>query len=174
MLAAMNVRWLRRGVLVMSLVVVLPALAQASSPPIKNGYYAGLVGVRTVDVEFHVRGHVSIPNLSLTCAPADPSLTTDTSYANIAIVAPALRIQGGRISYHGPAKVTLAYAGAPKIADSTLNISGSHVNGPVHHYTYQGQHLVETTAWKGTASSPACATPPHGDAFTLFGPVPGE
>jgi hypothetical protein len=108
------------------------------------------------------------------CLPADPSLTQNASYANIAILAPALRIQGGRISYHGPAKVTLDYFGAPKIAVTTLSISGRHVNGPVHHYSFEGKRLKETTAWKGTATSPACTKLPRSGAFTLFGPVPGE
>jgi hypothetical protein len=44
----------------------------------------------------------------------------------------------------------------------------------VHHYTFEGKHLKETTAFKGTASSPACTKLPHGGQFTLFGPVPGE
>lgn len=36
------------------------------------------------------------------------------------------------------------------------------------------QHLQETTAFKGTASSPACTKLPRGGKFTLFGPASGE
>ncbi len=156
------------------LVVALPAFADASAPPIKTGFYSSLLGVSSSDVEFHVRPGETIPHLSLGCMPADPSLTRSTSYANIAVVAPKLQIRNGRISYHGPAKVTLDYLGAPKIAETTLNLTGHHVNGPVRHYTFQGEHLQQTTAWKGTATSPACAQLPRGGGFTLFGPVPGE
>lgn len=47
------------------------------------------------------------------------------------MIAPKLRIRNGRISYCGPAKVTLDYLGAPEISETTLNLSGYHVNGPV-------------------------------------------
>jgi hypothetical protein len=156
------------------LAVTLPALADARAQPIKNGFYSSLTGVRSSDVEFHVRSGETIPHLSLGCLAADPSLTQNTSSAGIAVIAPKLRIRNGRFSYHGPAKVTLDFAGAPKIAETTLNISGQHVNGPVHHYTFEGKHLHETTAWKGAATSPACTKLPRGGGFTLFGPVPGE
>lgn len=156
------------------LMLALPAMTGARTQPIKNGFYSSLNGVPSSDVEFHVRGHDAIPHLSLGCAPSDQSLTQNASYANIAVLAPPLRIRNGRISYHGPAKVTLDYLGAPKIAETTLTLSGDHVNGPVHHYTYQGRHLQETTAWKGTANSPACTGLPRHGGFTLFGPVPGE
>jgi len=53
-------------------------------------------------------------------------------------------------------------------------LSGFHVDGPVHHYTFGGHHLHETTAWKGMATSPACTALPRRGAFTLFGPVAGE
>jgi hypothetical protein len=156
------------------LAIALPALADAGAQPIKTGFYSSLTGVPSSDVEFHVRAGEAVPHLSLGCMPADPSLTLETSYANIAVIAPKLRIRDGRISYHGPAKVTLDYAGAPKIAVTTLNLTGHHVNGPVHHYTFEGKHLQQTTAWKGTATSPACTNLPRGGGFTLFGPVPGE
>jgi hypothetical protein len=161
------------GVLI-GVAVTVPALAGARAQPIKNGFYSSLTGVRSSDVEFHVRSGKTIPNLSLGCSPADPSLTQNTSSANIAVYAPKLRIRNGRISYHGPAKVTLDYAGAPKIAETTLNLSGAHVNGPVHHYSFEGKRLQETTAWKGSATSPACTKLPRNGGFTLFGPVPGE
>jgi hypothetical protein len=154
--------------------VVLPALADASAQPVKNGFYSSLTGVPSSDIEFHVHSGGAIPHLSLGCMPADPSLTQNTSYAGIAVIAPKLRIRNGRISYRGPAKVTLDYLGAPKIAETTLNLSGYHVNGPVHHYTFEGKRLQQTTAWKGTATSPACTQLPRGGGFTLFGPVPGE
>jgi hypothetical protein len=32
----------------------------------------------------------------------------------------------------------------------------------------------QTTAWKGTATSPACTKLPRGGGFTLFGPIAGE
>lgn len=154
--------------------VTLPVLADARAQPVKNGFYSSLTGVPSSDVEFHVRSGETIPRLSLGCLPADPSLTQNTSYAGIAVIAPKLRVQNGRISYHGPAKVTLDYLGAPKIAETTLNLSGDHVNGPVHHYSFEGKRLQETTAWKGTATSPACTKLPRNGGFTLFGPVPGE
>jgi hypothetical protein len=156
------------------LAITLPALADARAQPIKNGFYSSLTGVRSSDVEFHVRSGAAIPHLSLGCLPADPSLTQNTSSAGIAVIAPKLRIQNGRISYHGPAKVTLDFAGAPKIAETTLNINGHHVNGPVRHYTFEGKRLHQTTAWKGTATSPACTKLPRGGGFTLFGPIAGE
>ena len=155
------------------LAVTLPSLAGASAPPVKNGYYASLAGVPSSDIEFSVRSG-SIPHLSLGCSPADPSLTENTAVAGIAVYAPKLRIVNGRFSYHGPAKVTLDAAGEPKISETTLDITAYHVNGPVHHYTYQGQPLHQTTAWKGTATSPACTKLPRHGAFTLFGPIAGE
>ena len=165
----------RVGVIALiSLAIALPALADASARPIKTGFYSSLTGVPSSDVEFHVRSGETIPHLSLGCAPADPSLTQNTSYAGIAVIAPKLRIRNGRISYHGPAKVTLDYLGAPEIAETTLNLIGHHVNGPVHHYTFEGKRLQQTTAWKGTATSPACTKLPRAGGFTLFGPVPGE
>jgi hypothetical protein len=161
-------------VALMGLAATLPALADARAQPVKNGFYSSLSGVASSDVEFHVRAGETIPLLSLGCTPADPSLTQNTSYAGIAVLAPKLRIQNGRISYHGAAEVTLDYLGAPKLAETTLSLSGLHVNGPVHHYTFEGKRLQETTAWKGTATSPACTKLPRGGGFTLFGPVPGE
>lgn len=93
---------------------------------------------------------------------------------NIAVHAPALTLsKAGRFSYSGPADVTEDFGGAPKIGTTTLSISGYHVNGPVRHYTFEGRRLQQTTAFKGTVSSPACA-PSSASRFTLFGPVPGE
>jgi hypothetical protein len=158
----------------MGLAVTVPVLANAGTQPVKNGFYSSLGGVPSSDVEFHVRAGDTIPSLSVGCLAADPSLTQNTSYASIAVIAPKLRIRNGRISYHGPAKVSLDYLGAPKLAETTLNLSGSHVNGPVHHYSFEGRRLQETTAWKGTATSPACTKLPRNGGFTLFGPVPGE
>jgi hypothetical protein len=92
----------------------------------------------------------------------------------IAVHAPALKLtNAGRFSYNGAAEVTEDFAGAPKIGMTTLTISGYHVNGPVRHYTFEGRRLQQTTAFKGTASSPACA-PASATKFTLFGPIPGE
>lgn len=85
--------------------------------------------------------------------------------------APVLALtSAGRFSYNGTAEVTEDFAGAPKIGTTTLTMSGYHVNGPVRHYTFEGR---QTTAFKGTASSPACV-PPSALKFTLFGPIPGE
>ena len=161
------------AVVAVSAAFALPGIAAARShPKVRDGYYASLVGVASADVEFHVHGRGNIPDLSLGCAPATPSASATT--VNIAVHAPVLALtSAGRFSYSGSAEVTEDYAGAPKIGTTTLTISGSHVNGPVRHYTFEGRHLQETTAFRGTASSPACA--PSSDLkFTLFGPVPGE
>jgi hypothetical protein len=37
-------------------------------------------------------------------------------------------------------------------------------------YTFEGKPLEETTAWKGSATSPASTKLPRGGGFTLFGP----
>lgn len=156
-----------------SAALALPGVAVAiSHSKVRDGYYASLVGVASADVEFHVHGRGKIPDLSLGCAPATPSESAST--VNIAVHAPVLTLtRAGSFSYNGPAEVTEDYAGAPKIGTTTLTISGHHVNGPVRHYVFEGRHLQETTAFKGTASSPACA-PPSALKFTLFGPIPGE
>ena len=78
------------------------------------------------------------------------------------------------VGYQGAAVVTADYAGAPTVAETTLTISLTHVNGPVVHYRFEGIAHSETTAWKGNASSPACASAANGGKVTLFGPVPGE
>jgi len=147
------------------------AIARSHSGP-RNGYYASLVGVPSADIEFHVRGARKIPDLSLGCSPATPSMSATT--VNIAVHAPVLTLTStGRFSYTGTAEVTEDFAGAPKIGMTTFTISGYHVNGPVRHYTFEGRRLQQTTAFKGTASSPACA-PSSAPKFTLFGPIPGE
>lgn len=160
-------------VLAVSAALTLPGVAVAvSHSAAHDGYYASLVGVASADVEFHVHGGGKIPDLSFGCAPAMPSESATT--VNIAVRAPVLALKGaGRFSYSGPAEVTEDFAGAPKIGTTTLTISGSHVNGPVRHYIFEGRHLKQTTAFKGTVSSPACA-PSSVLKFTLFGPVPGE
>jgi hypothetical protein len=158
-------------------VAAVPALAAAStgSVPIKNGYYASLVGVPSADVEFHARsGGKTIPDLVLVCLPADASILAGTGSGSIEVKAPKLRIQGGHFSYTGKAVVTAAFGGATKLTTSTLRINAHHVNGPVRHYTYEGNQLQETTAWLGTVSSPACHHVSAGGHLKLFGPVPGE
>jgi hypothetical protein len=156
--------------------VALPGLAVArsgASHAVRDGFYSTLVGVRSSTVEFHVRsGGAKVPDLALVCTP--PVASQAMSTTDIAVHAPVLRLKNGRLSYHGPAKITEAYAGAPKIATTTLTISGYHVSRPVHYYTFEGKHLHQTTAFKGTASSPACTQLPRSGKFTLFGPVPGE
>jgi hypothetical protein len=70
--------------------------------------------------------------------------------------------------------VTADFAGAPTVAETTLTISLTHVSGPVVDYRFEGIAHSETTAWKGNASSPACASVADQGKVTLFGPVPGE
>lgn len=154
-------------------VLALPGVAMAHSrPKVRDGYYASLVGVTSADVEFHVHGRGKVPDLSLGCTPATPSALSTT--VDIAVHPPALTLnRAGRLSYSGPAELTEDFGGAAKIGTTTLTISGTHVNGPVHHYTFEGRHLQQTTAFKGTVSSPACASS-GAMKFTLFGPVPGE
>ncbi len=154
--------------------LVLPGLAaaRASAPPIKNGYYANLVGVPSTEVTFHVRRHSRIADLALACVPVNQAYSTSTT--DILVHVPTVHISGGHLSYRGAATITADYAGAPKLGSTTVTISTHHVNGPVHHYVFEGNHLSETTAWKGKAASPACASLPKHGAFTLFGPVPGE
>jgi hypothetical protein len=164
-----------RAVAVVAVVaaLALPGVAVAlSHSRVRDGYYASLVGVTSADVEFHVQGRGKIPDLSFGCAPAMPSESATT--VDIAVHMPVLALSSaGRFSYAGPAEVTEDFAGAPKIGTTTLTISGYHVNGPVRHYIFEGRHLQQTTAFKGTVSSPACV-PASAVKFTLFGPVPGE
>jgi hypothetical protein len=157
---------------VVSAALMLPGVALALSHlSVRQGYYAPLVGVSSADIELHVRGHGKIPDLILGCLPATPNESAST--VSIAVHAPVLVLKSGRFSYKGSAEVSEEFGGAPQIGTSTLTISGYHVSGPVRHYIFEGRHLQETTAFKGTASSPACA-PPSVLKFTLFGPVPGE
>ena len=163
-----------------ALTTALPSSAGASStanPKVRNGYYASLVGHPSADVEFHVRASgSSIPHLSLGCTPdaANAQLIANSGYASIAVLAPTLRIRHGRVSDQGTAMVTADYAGAPTVAETTLTISLTHVSGPVVHYRFEGIAHSETTAWKGNASSPACASVADHGKVTLFGPVAGE
>jgi hypothetical protein len=154
--------------------LILPGLAtaRAAAPTIPNGYYGNLVGVPSTEITFHLRRHHRVPDLLLICAPVNPAYSTTT--VDIAVHAPVLRISAGRLSYRGPATITADYGAAPKIATTTVTISAHHVNGPVHHYVFEGRHLSMPTAWKGKASSPACTALARHGAFTLFGPVPGE
>jgi hypothetical protein len=151
-------------------VLALPAVAGADGgTPIKSGFYSGLVGVTSPDVEFHVRQADRVPDLSLSCVPKDQSLLGGVPTSSITIHATAVTIHATHISFHGAAKVTPA--GAPqKTGTTTLVINLHHVPGPVHHYTFEGRHLQQTTAWKGTVSSPACTTLPVAGKVTLFGP----
>jgi hypothetical protein len=167
-------RYLRvAAVIAASAAFMLPGAAVAlSHPKVHDGYYASLIGVTSADVEFHVRGRGKIPDLALSCEPTTPSMSSTT--VGIAVHAPILTLSStGRFSYNGPAVVTEDYAGAPKIGTTTLTIDGYHVDGPIRHYTFEGRHLQQTTAFKGTTSSPACA-PSSLPKFTLFGPIPGE
>jgi hypothetical protein len=169
---------LSRKVVFASLVIALavPALAlarTATSHSVHNGFYSGLVGVASSDVEFHVRSSGKrITDLTLGCEPTVASQAMTT--VDIAVHPPALHIVNGHFSYHGAARITEDAAGTPTIATTTLSISATHVTGPVHYYSFGGHRLHQTTAFKGTATSPACTKLPRGGKFTLFGPVAGE
>jgi hypothetical protein len=157
------------------LAAALPPAVGAASHPIKNGYYASLGNVPSTLVAFHVHTGGKVPDLTLNCEPADKSLTDGTGAVGVLIHAPSsLKIEDGHITYSGAATITGGYGGAPKIGMTTLKLTARHVNGPVIHYVHEDRHLQETTAWKGTASSPVCKPLPRKGAFTLFGPVEGE
>ena len=160
--------------LVVVAAAVVPAMAAAgmTGHRIKTGYYADLVVVPSTQVTFHLRRTNRVPDLVLGCSPKDPNIARQA--ITIAVHAPLLHIRSGHLTYHGNATITSFVGGGPKLGVTTLTITAHHVNGPVHHYVYDGQHLSQTTAWKGTASSPACTTLRRHGAFTLFGPVPGE
>lgn len=148
------------------------AAAAAHAPVIRTGYYADLVGVSSAQVTFHVRAHRKVPDLVFGCEPLTPSPTSGT--VSIAVRVPAFTLSAsGRFSYSGPAEESEDFARAPKTGTTTVTISGYHVNGPVHHYVFEGRHLQQTTAFKGTVSSPACKSPGT-VRFTLFGPIAGE
>jgi hypothetical protein len=151
-------------------VLALPAVAGADGgTPIKTGFYSGLVGVTSPDVEFHVRQPDKVPDLTLSCVPKDQTLLGGVPTSSITIHTTAVAINANRISFHGAAEVTPA--GAPqKTGTTTLVINLHHVPGPVHHYTFEGRHLQQATAWKGTVSSPACTPLPAAGKVTLFGP----
>jgi hypothetical protein len=145
----------------------LPAVTTAASKAVPPGYYAGLSGVKSTDLEFNVRPDQEIRNLAITCDPKNSSLIENTSVGFITISAPALMVKDGNITYKGPAKIT---AGSKKtVATTTLAIDAHFVDGPEYHYTYQGTHFEALTAFKGTATSPACVHLPRHGGITLFG-----
>ena len=180
MYARIDVRFASAAVLALtSFVILLPGSAGANSAPggtISAGYYATLVGFPSALVSLHVTGKGASPDLALSCAPnaTFSHLNASGGTVDIAVHAPKLKIHNGRISYSGSAVVSADFARAAKIGKTTLSISLSHVSGPVVHYTFEGTAHSMTTAWKGTASSPACATVDNHGKVTLFGPVPGE
>jgi hypothetical protein len=179
--ARIDVRFASAVVLALvSFVILLPGSAGASSASvgtIRDGYYSTLAGQPSALVAFHVSGAGGAsPDLSLSCVPnaTFAHLNASGGTVGIAIHAPKLKIHNGRISYNGRASVSADSAGAAKIGHTTLSITLSHVDGPVIHYTFEGTAHSMTTAWKGTASSPACAKVDDHGKVTLFGPVPGE
>ena len=176
------VRFASAAALVLTAVVIfLPGSAGATAATggtIRDGYYSTISGQPSALVSFHVlsNGGAS-PDLALSCVPNNTfaHLNAGGGTVGIAIHAPKkLKIKNGRISYSGSAAVSADSAGAAKIGKTTLTISLTHVDGPVIHYTFEGTAHSMTTAWKGTASSPACAAVGDHGKVTLFGPVPGE
>ena len=164
----------------MSAVILWPGSAtvsSASGSAIADGYYSTIAGFPSAAISLHVRGTGgAIPDLALSCLPNTKfaHLNAAGGSVGIAVRAPQLKIQNGRISYSGSAVVSADFADAAKIGKTKFSISLSHVNGPVVHYSFEGTAHSETTAWKGTTSSPACAKPGDHGKVTLFGPVPGE
>lgn len=152
---------------------LVPALAAANSTKqtVKNGYYASLVVVKSTEVEFFVRQHEKVVKLAVGCTPVNPDWGNSTF--GIYLDIPTLALKDGRFHYSGTAKVYGVYASAI-VGQATVTINAHHVNGPVFHYKYEGNHLKETTAFKGVASSSACKSMPRNGAFTLFGPISGE
>jgi hypothetical protein len=147
--------------------------AGAAAPTIADGFYSSLAGHPSADVEFHVRKTGStVPDLGVSCTSKTP--VTDSGYAFIVVRPPRpVTIHGGRLSYHGTAKIPKEYM-PPTGGSTTLSISLRHVNGPTVHYTYEGTAYTETRHWIGTVSSPGCAKIADGGKVTLWGPVPGE
>jgi hypothetical protein len=166
------------GLVAVGALVVLPGLALASSAndKIPNGYYATVVGERHVptgeDVEFTLQRHSALNGLSLTCYPnpAVASETADSGYAQVLSYAKKVTLKNGNFSYHGSAKVTAAYAGAPKVATATLIIKGKYEpHGKVYHYTGTIENKVTATlTFEGTATSTACASKPKTNKFYLY------
>ena len=180
MRAKIGVRFVSAAVLTLIPFAILsPGSAGASSASggtISAGYYSTLVGFPSALVSFHVTGKGASPDLALSCAPnaTFAQLNASGGTVDIAVRAPKLKIQNGRISYSGSAVVSADFAHAAKIGKTTFSISLTHVTGPVVHYTFEGTAHSMTTAWNGTASSPACAKINDHGKVTLFGPVPGE
>ena len=179
--AKIDVRFASAAVLALiSLVVLLPGSAGASSASagtIPNSYYSTIAGQPSALIAFHVSGAGgAIADLGLSCLPNNKfaHLNAAGGTVGIAVHAPKLKIQNGRVSYSGSAVVSADSAGAAKIGKTRFSVSLSHVNGPVIHYTFEGTAHSMTTAWKGTTSSPACAKVDDHGKVTLFGPVPGE
>jgi hypothetical protein len=166
----------RRSLFVLVLTgLALPAEAAAATVPIKTGYYADLIKVRSAEVTFHVRTHDSVPDLVVICEnPTDPSWLAGTAEGAIAVHMPKEIVRGGKITYDGPARVTPGYAGAKTVGTSKVRINLHHVDGPVLRYTFEGLKHAETRAWVGTVSTTACKSLPLGGQTKLYGPVAGE
>jgi hypothetical protein len=147
--------------------------AGAAAPSIADGFYSSLVGHPSADVEFHVdKAGSVVPDLGVSCSPKTP--VTDSGYAFIVVRAPRpVAIRGGRLSYHGAAKIPKVYM-PPAGGSTTLSISLHHVDGPTVHYTYENTSYTRTRHWTGTVSSPGCAKIADGGKVNLWGPVSGE
>jgi hypothetical protein len=177
-------RWAIGG-LAAAAALTVPALALAKSlnDQIPNGYYSTVVEKHVPsgeDVEFTLHNHAYLSTLTLACAPnaTNAGLISDSGYANILNWADEKKValRNGNFSYNGPAKVTAAYDGAPKVATATLTISGHYVpHGKVYHYLGSLDNKVTATLiFEGTASSPACANLPAGHKFLLYSTVSSD
>ena len=171
-------RRLTLGALAAAVVLALPAIALATSvnAQIPDGYYATVVekGVPSgEDVEFTLHNHAYLSTVTLGCTPnaANATLIANSGEANIANWAERkVKLNGGRFSYSGPARVTADAAGEPKVATTRLTLEGSYVpHGKVYHYLGSLQNKVTATLiFQGTAYSPACTDLPKGHRFLLY------
>jgi hypothetical protein len=160
-------------------VLALPAIGLAASvnSKIPNGYYATVEHAHVPggeDVEFTLHRHSYLTSLTLTCNPDSTyaNLIANSGYAQILSWATPKRLtlSHGSFSYSGPAKVTAAYAGAPKVGTATLTIKGHYVrNGHAYHYTGTIDNKVTATLiFQGTATSTACTGLPANHGFRLY------
>lgn len=178
--SATGQRWFRVAAgLTAAGVLALPAIGLAASvnSKVPNGYYATIEHAHVPggeDVEFTLHSHSYLTTLTLTCNPdsTDATLIANSGYAQILNWATPKRrpLHNGSFSYSGPAKVTAAYAGAPKVGTATLAIKGHYVrNGHVYHYTGTiGNKVTATLIFQGTATSTACTGLPANHGFRLY------
>jgi hypothetical protein len=155
-------------------VAITPQVVDAAALPTKSGYYAANTHVKSADVEFHLHANGTRTfDLALVCFPKNPAWTEGSGEAQIEVKAPLLKVQGGRLSFHGSAVV--APVDGKRVTTANFNLSLHRVDTPVIHFKNTlGAMDTETGAWKGTATSPACRSNVNGGKVTLFGPVAGE